>query len=88
MKLKYEFTLREIMGEYIMVPVGEGALAVSGMGTTNEVGAYICELLAEERSYEQLLEAILGEFEVDEATARTDLEEFLSRLRTFALLHE
>lgn len=88
MKLKYEFTLREIMGDYIMVPVGEGALAVSGMGTTNEVGAFICEKLKEEISPAALLKAVLSEFEIDEATAKTDLEEFLARLRTFGLLEE
>ena len=88
MKLKYEFTLREIMGDYIMVPLGEGALAVSGMGTTNEVGAFICEKLKEEISSADLLKAVLDEFEIDEATAKNDLDEFLARLRTFGLIEE
>lgn len=88
MKLKYEFTVREIMGDYIMVPLGEGALAVSGMGTTNEVGAFICEKLTDDRSYDELLGCILDEFDVEEAVAKADLDEFLGRLRTLNLIQE
>ena len=37
MKLKYEFSVREIAGDYVLVPLGEAALKLSGMITTNEV---------------------------------------------------
>lgn len=88
MKLKYEFSVREIMGDYIMVPLGEGALAVSGMGTTNEVGAFICEKLRTEISPDELLSAVLEEFDVDEATAKADLEDFIAKLRGLELIEE
>lgn len=86
MKMKYEFAVREILGEYIFVPLGEGALAISGMGATNEVGAFICEQLKEDKSYNELLNSVLDAFEVDAEVAKNDLDEFLERLKTHNLM--
>ena len=86
MKIKYDFSVREIMDEYILVPVGESALDFAGMVTTTEVGAFLCGLLREDVSYDSLLRAMLDEYEVDEATARTDLDEFLAALKQHGLL--
>lgn len=88
MKLKYEFNVRQIAGEYILVPMGAGALAFSGMVTTNEVGALICEKLKGETSKEALVEAVCGEFDTTPETAQADLEEFLTRLDKAGLLEK
>ena len=88
MKLKHEFVIREIAGEYVLVPMGKSALAFSGMVTTNAVGAYICEQLASPITGEALLDAVCQEFEVSRQTAREDTEQFLNMLRKAALLEE
>lgn len=41
MKISKEFILREIAGEYILVPVGKTALTFNGLVTVNEVGAHL-----------------------------------------------
>lgn len=86
MKLKYEFSVRNVVGEHILVPLGAGALAFSGIITTNEVGAFLMELLGQETSYDTLLSRVLENYEVDEATARADLDEFLGYLDQLSLL--
>ena len=86
MKLKYEFSMRNVVGEHILVPLGAGALAFSGIITTNEVGAFLVELLGQEISYDTLLSHVLENYEVDEATARADLDEFLGYLDQLSLL--
>lgn len=88
MKLKYEFSIREIAGENILVPLGEGALAIAGLITTNEVGAFICEQLKEEITKEQLLKAVLEEFEIGEEEAKEDLEQFLDQARKYGMLED
>lgn len=86
MKLKYEFSVRNVVEEHILVPLGAGALAFSGIITTNEVGAFLMELLGQETSYDTLLSRVLENYEVDEATARADLDEFLGYLDQLSLL--
>lgn len=88
MKLKHEFTIRQIVGEYVLIPMGKSALAFSGMVTTNAVGGFICEQLAQETTKEELLKRICREFQIDAVTAEKDLEQFLGELRKANLLVE
>ena len=88
MKLKYEFIVREIAGEYVMVPMGAAALEFSGMASTNAVGAFICEKLKQETTPEAVLDSICREFEIDRATAQADLNAFLDDMRKVKLLDE
>ena len=86
MKLKYEFSAREMTGDYILIPLGEGALAVSGIFSTNAIGAFICEQLKNDIAEEDLLKKILCSFEIDEKSAKTDLMEFLNEAQNEGIL--
>ena len=88
MKLKYEFAVREIVGEYVMVPLGAGALAFSGMISTTETGATLANALKEQVTRQELLQLLLDEYEIDEATASADLDECLNQLKQLNLLIE
>lgn len=86
MKLKYDFEVREIMGEYVIVPLGEGALQFAGMISTSETGALLVETLKNDVTRQELLDRVLSEYEIDEASAAADLDMFLKQLREFNLL--
>lgn len=86
MKLKYDFAVREILGEYVMVPMGEGALKFAGMISTSETGATLVGALKNQVSRQELLQLLLDQFEIDEATAAADLDEFLMQLKKLNLL--
>ena len=81
MKFKKEFMLREIVGETILIPVGESNNHFNGIITINELGKFIWENLESSENEEVLLEKILDEYEVDEKTAKNDLDEFLDKLK-------
>lgn len=86
MKLKYDFAVREIVGEYVMVPLGKGALEFSGMISTSETGALLVEALKQDVTREDLLQRILDEYDVDLQTATADLDAFLNQLRKLNIL--
>ena len=88
MKLKYEFAVREIVGEYVLVPLGLGALELGGMISTSETGAFLIEALRENVTRLELLQLILDTFEIDSITAEKDLDEFLLQLKNQNLLIE
>ena len=81
MELKKQFVLREIVGEAILVPVGESAARFNGLLTINELGKFIWENLESSKDEEDLLHKILEEYEVEEKEAKEDLDEFLDKLR-------
>lgn len=88
MKASNEFILREIAGEYILVPVGTAAVQFNGLITLNETARTIFLALAQERTVEELTDAVIAEYEVDRETARADVEEFLQQLRQVGALVE
>ena len=88
MKVKKDYLLRNVAGSNIVVPVGEGSLDFSGVITLNEVGAFLWESLKEDRDLDGLVKALCSEYDVDEATARTDISEFLDKLRGADLLED
>mgnify|MGYP004543972871 CR=1 FL=1 len=86
MKLKKEFILREIAGEYILVPTGETTLNFNGLITVNELGAFIWNNIEKVNSEEDILKLILDEYEVEENIAREDLNEFLNKLKATEII--
>ena len=80
MRVEKEFVLREIAGDYIIIPTGKTILEFNGLVTVNEVGVSLWQMLQEEVSFEQLVEGILEEYDVEEEVAREDIREFLDRM--------
>jgi len=88
MKIKKGYMVRDIADTYIVVPVGERVIDFKGIMTLNETGYFLWNKLTDGISYDDLLKALLDEYEVDEATARADLDEFLGVARENGVIEE
>ena len=86
MKIRKELIRREIAGDVILVPVGGTVLENNGLFALNELGAFLWDRLESAEDEETLVQAVLAEYEVDEATARADTAEFLQKLREMEIL--
>ena len=82
MKIKSSFILREIAGEYVIVPTGNTALTFNGLISANESGVFLWKQLQEEISEPELRKAFMDEYDVDEETAQKDIQDFLAVLAT------
>ena len=80
MKIEKEFVLREIAGDYVIIPTGKTVLEFNGLATINEVGVFLWKLLQDEITEEELVNKLLEEYDVDEETARADVAEFIDVL--------
>lgn len=80
MRVDKEFVLREIAGDYIIIPTGKTVLEFNGLITVNEVGVSIWNMLQKEVTFEELVQGILDEYDVEEAVVREDIREFLDKL--------
>lgn len=81
MKLNPAFVKRDIMGEIILVPTAQAAGEYSGLIALNEVGGFLFDLLPQIEDPKVLAEKVSQEFEVDEETARKDIQAFFQKLR-------
>ena len=86
MKVEKDFLLREIAGEYIIIPTGSAALEFNGLISVNEVGVSIWKMLQNDLTLDELVAGILAEYDVEESVAREDIMEFLDRLQSVGML--
>lgn len=82
MKRNPNFLLKDVAGKLVLVPVGKAAAAFPGMITVNGSGKFIWELLAEDLSFEELVNAMTQRYEVTAETAQKDAAVFIERLRS------
>lgn len=82
------FVVRQIAGETVAIPAGEAARALSGLLALNGSGRLLFERLQTEQTEDGLVQFLLEQYEIDEATARADVAEFLEHLRTNGILIE
>ena len=83
---KGQAVLREIAGEYVLIPLGETALNVQKLICLTESSAMLWKLLTEGTTEEAMTQALLDEYEVDPDTARADVGTFLSSMQTLGLV--
>lgn len=88
MKLSSDFVLREIAGEFVLVPTGAAALEFGSLISTNEVGYFMWSKLLDGCSQAELTAYLLEEYDVDQKTAEKDVNGFLEQLRNHHLLDE
>lgn len=76
--IKQGYVVREIAGEFIAVPVD------SSCGTNiiilNPVSKFLWEELQNEKSFDELLDAMLKNYEVSKEEAEADLKDFIMQL--------
>lgn len=86
MKASKDFILREIAGEYILVPAGAASTRLNGLITLNELGWFIFKTLETEQTLDSLTDAITAEYDVAREVARADALEFLQQLNKVGVL--
>ena len=87
MKLKQGFIMREIAGETIVVPSGD-ELNLNMMITLNDTAKFLWKRLEAGIDMDALVQAMLSEYDVDEQTARSGAERFVTKLSENGFLDE
>ena len=81
MKIKSDFTIQKVGNSYIAVAVGETSKTFHGMVKLNETGAFLWNKLAEaDCTEDDLVEALLAEYDVDRETAARDVHRVIEGL--------
>lgn len=88
MKIKDGFMLREIAGQWVVVPLGERVVEFNGIMTLSDSGALLWRKMEQHTTEEELLNAILSEYSVDKETAKADILEFINKIKEQGLIEE
>ena len=77
MKIKEGFMLRQVAESWVVVPMRNEELDFNGMITLNETGAFLWKRLGKDCTREELIQALMEEYEVTEARASVGVDKFL-----------
>ena len=56
--------------------------------TLNETGAFLWELIDGENNIEDMIEALIREYDIDEKTATDDVFEFIGEMHKYLIIKE
>ena len=86
MKAKKGFILREVLDEYMIMPVGDNIKTYTGTVILNEVSAFVWKKLQQQMSFDELVESVTAEYDIDYETASNDLNDLLEHFRSYELI--
>ena len=86
LKASQEMLLREVAGEYLLIPIGKATRTVKGMVALSESGFLLWNKLQNDCSVEDLVQLLLSEYEIDESTAHQDVINFLKQMNQLGIL--
>lgn len=88
MKVKNNYIFRQIAEENLLIPTGEAALKVKGLIALSESGCLLYQTLRSECTREDLVKALMAEYDVTEEVAGEDIDAFLEQMRQLQMLEE
>jgi len=86
MVIKKEFVLREIAGDFVLVPIGKTSGEFKGLFPITETGAFIWNLLPEAETEDFIIDKFIEEYDVEREIVSADVNEFLSYLRKYGII--
>ena len=87
MKAKKGFNLRVVCGENIIVAEGEENIDFSNIISMNESSAYLWQKVQDKDfSVDDMAQLLMEEYEVDEATAKKDVEVLADQWRQAGII--
>ena len=81
MKIKNGFVVRSIAGESVVVALGEASKNFNGIIKLNDTGRFLWDRLSQGVEMDELVDAILSEYEIDRETAAADVASFVNTLK-------
>ena len=77
---------RKTGNEYVLVPVADNIADMDSVYTLNETGAFLWELIDGENNIEDMIEALIREYDIDEQSATNDVFEFISEMSKYLII--
>lgn len=79
---------RKTGNEYVLVPVANNIADMNSVYTLNETGAFIWEHIDGKRCVNDLIEALVKEYEIDEKAASEDVFSFISEMKKYLIIND
>ena len=86
MVLSQNYEIVDIAEETLAVPVGEMAEKSKDVFSFSRAGGFLLNQLKKPKTEEEMIDCIIKEFDVDFETAKSDVQAFISAIRSYGLI--
>jgi hypothetical protein len=73
--------------EYVLVPITDNIADMNSVYTLNETGAFIWEKIDGKRDLEEIIAAVINEYEIDRQSAECDVFSFIENMSKYLIIH-
>ena len=88
MKIKNGFILRKFADKIVAVATVEMADYDNTFIKMNSTGEFVWNVMQNDVTYDFIIKSLLDKYDIDEETAKNDLDEFLATIKKAGLLDE
>lgn len=88
MKLKYNFVIRNVGGNFVAVASGDDSILFNGMVKLNKTGAFIFEQLKQETTVEEIAGKFIEKYDVTKAQAIKDVACCVENFRAHGIIED
>ncbi len=78
---------RKTGNEYVLVPITDNIADMNSVFTLNETGAYIWEHIDGKRCVEEIISALVDEYDIDYSSAEADVMAFVENMSKYLIIH-
>lgn len=86
MEIKKKVILRNVAGEYMLVPVGETVFEYNGIFMLTSSGKQLWEKICDGAEAKELVDFLIEEYGIDKAMAENDVAAFIARLESYGIV--
>lgn len=86
MKIKEGFVLRDVVGQAVVIAVGEASKKFHGMINLNSTGKVIWQGVENGLSEDEIADKLAERFEVDHETAKGDVQRIIRKMQEAGVL--
>ncbi|MDD5924501.1 MAG: PqqD family protein [Clostridia bacterium] len=87
-KSKEGLLVRKFGDKYVIVAIDDMADEFHSLITLNDTGLFIWKLIEKGTDADKILENILSTYDIDEETAKADIQNFIESARKAGILNE
>ena len=78
---------RKTGNEYVLVPITNNIADMNSVYTLNETGAFIWEHIDGKRNVEEIISALITEYDIDKQNAESDVFNFIENMSKYLIIH-
>jgi len=77
---------RKTGNEYVLVPITNNIADMNSVYTLNETGAFLWEHIDGKRTVEEIINALIKEYDIDKQNAESDVLDFIDNMSNYLII--